>query len=102
MPMSPTKDGKMRKDKHWILKIIRDSGFNHPYRPHCIVHPVTSDECGFENWKGAHGIAAFMEKMGWHERWVGRRVNDEVELFAEEWGEEVSRFRLVKINCYGY
>jgi hypothetical protein len=90
-PMSPTKDGIMREDKHWIIKIPRNAGFDHPYTPHCVVHPVTSDEVKFDVWKSAHAVKVMMADLGGPpDHWVGRRVNDEVELFLEEGDEEVS------------
>ena len=88
--MSPTQDGKMRKDKHWVIKFQRDAAFDHPYKPHCLVYPVTSSEVNFQMWKDARKNAAVLEAYGWGEQWVGRRVNDEVELFFEEGEEEVS------------
>lgn len=32
-----------------------------------------------------------MNRQGFDDRWLGRRVNDEVELFLDEGDEEVSR-----------
>ena len=90
IPKSPTKSGEMREDKHWVLKTPRCPGFEHPYKPHALCHALTSDEVDFKMWRSAPGVAEFLDQHNGPDRWIGRRINDEVELFFEESDEEVS------------
>ena len=90
VPKSPTKSGVMRDDKHWVLTTPRCPGFEHPYKSHAWCHAVASIEVKFEMFQRAAAMAKLVNDHEFQDRWVGRRVNDEVELFLEEWDEEVS------------
>jgi hypothetical protein len=80
----------MREDKHWVLTTPRCSGFEHPYKAHVVCHAIASNEVDFKMWRQAPDVAELFDKHEHHDRWIGRRVNDEVELFFEEGDEEVS------------
>lgn len=90
VPMSPNKKGVMVPDKHWILKTLRNFRFSDPGKPHSDVHPITSDEVSYDVWQKAHAVAIMFEKHAWPDQHLGRRVNDEVELFVQEGSEDVS------------
>ncbi len=89
VPMSPTKSGIMREDKHWVLMTPRCDGFDHPYAPHKVCHALTSNEVQFDMWRQSPEVAKLWDNLALQDRWIGRRVNDEVELFFEEGDEEV-------------
>ena len=90
---SPTKNGKMRPDRFWLLKYenvkdvstlphVTHDGKSYP------VQAIFSKEVDFDLWNLAPRVNRGLES--WVRPWeiiVGRRINDEVELFGCEGGK---------------
>ena len=91
----------MRADRHWIIKSIRNHSFNNPYNAQQECHPVTSSDVNFDTWRQAYGVAKHLDEHGFEGRWLGRRCNDEVELFLKE-GEEEYALLKVCLEEHGF
>ena len=86
-----------QEDKYWIIRVESDCTFKSPFVESCDVEVVIAINANFEMWQKSPGIAKMFKVHNAEDRWLGRRINDEIELFDDE-GDEVSStcLRLIK------
>ena len=75
---------KCQEDKYWILVDQRDQIFDNPYVKSGEVHIVKAVDTTFDLWRRSPALLKTLKEHRVADRWVGRRVNDEVELFDDE------------------
>lgn len=88
-PKSPTKNGIMKEDRHYIIKIGKNSGVSNPDAQSQAVRPVFASKVKYDLWRRSPMLFELSKSVNviWErgdERWVARRVNNEVEIFAHD------------------
>ena len=71
-------------DKFWIITRNTNHVFKDPYGDRGEVHPIDSTGVQREMWEKAPNILKAFKQNNLIGGWIGRRINDEIELFMEE------------------
>ncbi|KAK5175081.1 uncharacterized protein LTR77_000218 [Saxophila tyrrhenica] len=103
-PSSPTESGDLLEDAHFVLKTDPHNAFSTTLHGVTYEHvqPVTCTATDYDTWRLApfrkaelsRPLSSILNLLLWHrETFVGRRVNDEVEMFEEGMKYEYAELR---------